>query len=118
MASKIVSVRFPDDQLVALQDRADRAGLNLSEYVRRRALGKVEVEAVEPPVAKVPPPTSTATPSPGTSPEPSSEPAEVEPSPPAADDDLEARVAARARQLYGRGLTRRKAKAQALRELA
>ncbi len=120
VASKIVSVRFPDDQLTALQDRADRAGLNLSDYIRRRALG--EVEAVEPPVGKVPAPTSPATPSPTpATPEPSSGPA-VESSPPApgdrpADDDLEARTAARARQLHVR-MSKAAALAQARRELS
>ena len=127
MASKIVSVRFPDAELAELQARAARADLGVSEYVRRAALGDLDAtpspatssppSKQSPLVGKVPPSAAAATPSPAPSPESSSGPAVVELSPPAADD-LEAKVEARAQQLYGRGLTRRQAATQARRELA
>lgn len=108
MPKTAIQVRVSAEQRDEIRARAERVGLSLSDYIRHRALGEVEVEAVEPPVGKVSPPPSTATPSPAASPEPP---------PPAADDDLEGKVAARARQLYGRGLTRRQAAIQARREL-
>jgi hypothetical protein len=106
MPKTAIQVRVSTEQREAIRARADRAGLNLSDYIRGRALGEVEA-----PTGKVSPPTSPATPSASPEPEP------VEPSPPAADDDLEAKIERRAQQLHAR-MSKSSARAQARRELS
>jgi hypothetical protein len=109
-----IRLRVSPAEKAKIGEHAKAAGLGFSDYLRRRALGEVEVGVVESPVARVPaPPTSTATPSPAVSPGP------VEPasSPPTADADLEAKIAARARQLHRR-MSKSAALAQARRELS
>lgn len=97
MPSKIVSVRFPDAELAELRAHAEKAGLGVSEYVRRAAVGDLDATA---------------------------SPAAVQPSPPAPDAPApaqpnEAKVEARAKLIYGRdGIPMARARAQARRELA
>ena len=85
MPKTAIQVRVTDEQRDAIRARAKHAGLSLSDYVRRQALGD----------------------------SPAASSAPVLPA-----GDLEARIAARARQLYAKGATQRQAETQARRELA
>jgi hypothetical protein len=95
MAKTAIQVRVSAEQRDAIRACAEQADLGVSEYVRRAALG--ELDATPPLAASSP---------------------QSEQSAPAADD-LEARIAARAKQLHlAHGRTKRVALAEARRELA
>lgn len=103
--SERIELRVTVEEKAQIGRSAEQVGVGLSEFIRRQLLG--DPDATSAPPARPPAdatPTSPATPSP-------------EQSPPATDDDLEARIAARAKVLERR-MGKRAAWATARRELA